>query len=114
ALVNGRRFTPAIAAHPKRVLAVTGAAAAVAALLAGGLVNLPATRGSPRAGPNTVAVIDGSRNAVSAVVAGAGRPRGGAHRAGAPRGTDTAHDQLLRGDPAARGGRPAPARGGPR
>jgi peptide/nickel transport system substrate-binding protein len=100
ALGNGRRFTPTIAAHPKRGLAVTGAVAAVAALLAGGLVTLPAARGPLHAGPNTVAVIDGSRNAVSAVVAGAGRPGGVAYGAGAAWVTDTANDQLLRADKA--------------
>src|SRR5215472_1501138 len=100
ALGNGRRFTPAIAAHPRRMLAVTGAAAAVAALLAGGLATLPATRGSLQAGPNTVVVLDGSQNAVSAVVAGAGRPGGVAHGAGATWVTDTANDQLLRADQA--------------
>jgi len=97
---NGRRLIPAGTAHPKRMLAVTGAAAAVAALLAGGLATLPGTRASLQAGPDTVAVIDGSRNAVSAVVAGAGRPGGVAYRAGATWVTDTADDMLLRVDPA--------------
>jgi len=90
--VNGRRLTPTAVAHPKRMLAVTGAAAAVAALLAGGLATLPATRASLRAGPDTVAVIDAGRNAVSAVVAGAGRPGGVAYGAGATWVTDTADD----------------------
>jgi DNA-binding SARP family transcriptional activator len=63
---NGRRPMRAAVAHPKQILAVTGAAAAVAALLAGGLAILPPTRASLQAGPNTVAVIDGSRNAVTA------------------------------------------------
>ena len=98
---NGSRLTPAAAAHPKRLLAVTGVAAAVVALLVGGLAILPATRASPLAGPNTVAVIDASRNAVSAVVAGAGRPGGVAYGAGATWVTDTADDLLLRVDPAA-------------
>jgi ABC-type transport system substrate-binding protein/DNA-binding SARP family transcriptional activator/streptogramin lyase len=97
---NSRRLTPAIAAHPKRMLAVTGAAAAAAALLAGGLAILPPTRASPQAGPNTVAVLDGSRNTVSAVVTGAGRPGGAAYGAGATWVTDTADDQLLRVDKA--------------
>ena len=48
---NGRRLTPAAHAHPNRLLAVTGAAIAVAALLAGGLAILPASRGSTCAGP---------------------------------------------------------------
>jgi peptide/nickel transport system substrate-binding protein len=42
---NGRRRIPAVAGHPKRMLAVTGAAAAVAALLAGSLATLPAGGG---------------------------------------------------------------------
>ena len=70
------------------------------ALLAGGLAVLPATRASLQAGPNTVAVVDGSRNAVTAVVAGAGRPGGVAYGAGATWVTDTANDQLLRVDQA--------------
>jgi YVTN family beta-propeller protein len=97
---NGRRLTPAAYAHPNRLLAVTGAAIAVAALLAGGLAILPATRASMPAGPNTVAVIDAGRNAVSAVVAGAGRPGGVAYGAGAAWVTDTADDLLLRVNPA--------------
>jgi YVTN family beta-propeller protein len=97
-LGNGRRLTPAAAAHPKRMLAVAGVAVAVAALLAGGLATLPATRASLQAGPNTVAVIDGSRNTVSAVVTGAGRPGGVAYGAGAAWVTDTANDQLLQVD----------------
>jgi len=96
---HGRRLIPAATAHPKRMLAMT-AAAAVTALLAGGLAILPATRASLRAGPNTVAVIDGSRNAVSTVVAGVGRPGGVAYGAGATWVTDTADDLLLRVDPA--------------
>jgi ABC-type transport system substrate-binding protein/DNA-binding SARP family transcriptional activator/streptogramin lyase len=96
---NGRRLMLTGTAHPKRMLAVAGAAAAVAALLAGGLATLPATRASLQAGPDTVAVIDGSRDAVSAVVAGAGRPGGVASGAGATWVTDTADDMLLRVDP---------------
>ena len=97
---NFRRLTPAATARRKRLLPVTGAAAAVAVLLVGGLAILPATRASLQAGPNTVAVIDGSRNAVSAVVTGAGRPGGVAYGAGATWVTDTADDWLLRVDPA--------------
>ena len=97
---NGRQLTPAAHAHTKRLLAATGAAIAVAALLAGGLAMLPATRASLRAGPDTVAVIDAGRNAVSAVVAGAGRPGGVAYGAGATWVTDTADDLLLRVNPA--------------
>src|SRR5215469_2574106 len=96
---NGRRLIPVGTARPKRMLAVTGAAAG-AALLAGGLAILSPTRASLQAGPNTVAVIDSSRNAVSAVVAGAGRPGGVAYGAGATWVTDTADDMLLRVDPA--------------
>jgi ABC-type transport system substrate-binding protein/DNA-binding SARP family transcriptional activator/streptogramin lyase len=99
---NFRRLIPAATAHRKRLLPVTGAAAAVAALLVAGLTILPATRASLQAGPNTVAVIDGSRNAISAVVAGAGRPGGVAYGAGATWVTDTADDRLLRVDPAGR------------
>ena len=56
---------------------------------------------SLHAGPNTVAVIDGRRNTVSAVVAGAGRPGGVAYGADAAWVTDTGNDQLLRVDQAA-------------
>jgi ABC-type transport system substrate-binding protein/DNA-binding SARP family transcriptional activator len=102
ASANGRRPMPAAAGRPKRLLAVTGAAAAGAALLAGGLAILPPTPASLQAGPDTVAVIDGSRNTISAVVAGAGRPGGVAHGAGVTWVTDTADDQLLRVDQAGR------------
>ena len=95
---NGGRLRSA-AAYPKRLLAVTGVAAAVTALLAGGLATVSATRISPHAGPDTVAVIDGGQNAVSAVVTGAGRPGGVAYGAGAAWVTDTADDRLLRVDP---------------
>src|SRR5262249_275924 len=74
---------------PKRIRAGTGAAAAVAALLAGGLAMQPPTRASPQAGPNTVAVIDSNRNTVSAVVTGVGRPGGVAYGAHATWITDT-------------------------
>jgi ABC-type transport system substrate-binding protein/DNA-binding SARP family transcriptional activator/streptogramin lyase len=97
---NGRRLIPVGTAGPKRMLAVTSATAAGAVLLAGGLAILPATQASLRAGPNTVAVIDGSRNTVSAVVAGAGPPGGVAYGAGATWVTDTADDMLLRVDSA--------------
>ena len=93
--VNGRQLTPAALAHPKRLLVVTGAAAAVAALLAGGVAILPATGASLRAGPDTVAVIDAGRNAVSAVVTGTGRPGGVTYATGATWVTDTADDLLL-------------------
>ena len=93
---NGGRLRPAANAYPKRLLAVTGAAAAVAALLAGGLATLPATLASLQAGPDTVAVIDAGRSAVSTVVTGAGRPGGVAYAAGATWITDTADDMLLR------------------
>jgi ABC-type transport system substrate-binding protein/DNA-binding SARP family transcriptional activator/streptogramin lyase len=54
------------------------------------------------AGPNTVAVIDASRNVLTSVLTGIGRPGGIAHRAGATWVTDTADDLLLRVDSAGR------------
>ena len=110
---DGRQPMLAGAARPKRMLAVTGAAAAVAALLASGLATLPTTRASLQAGPNTVAVIDGSRNTISAVVAGAGRPGGAAYGAGATWVTDTADDLLLRIDRAGQVVDPIPVGRGP-
>ena len=52
------------------------------------------------AGPNTVAVIDASRNVLTRELTGIGRPGGIAHGAGATWVTDTADDLLLRVDSA--------------
>ena len=52
------------------------------------------------AGPDTVGIIDGSRNVVSAVVTGIGRPGGVTYGAGAVWITDSADDLLLRVDSA--------------
>jgi ABC-type transport system substrate-binding protein/DNA-binding SARP family transcriptional activator/DNA-binding beta-propeller fold protein YncE len=53
-------------------------------------------------GPNTVAVIDGSRSVMGGAVADAGRPNGVAYGAGAAWITDSAGDLLLRVDSAHR------------
>ena len=52
------------------------------------------------AGPNTVAVIDASRNVLAGELTSIGRPGGIAHGAGATWVTDTADDMLLRVDSA--------------
>ena len=77
--------------------------AVAAALFMGG--SSSGSRGSSTslaAGPDTVGVIDGSRNLVSGVVTGAGRPAGVAYGAGAAWITDSADDLLLRVDSARR------------
>ena len=98
-----RRFLLAGSTRRTRLLSATGAFLTVtlALLLAG---PLSSSRGHPSlaAGPNTVGVIDGGRNAVSAVVTGVGRPDGIAYGAGGAWVTDSADDLLLRLDLAGR------------
>ena len=83
--------------------------AAVAAAVAVGLVVVLLVAGfwlaggeppPASAGPDTVAVIDASRNVLAGDVTGIGRPGGIAHGAGATWITDTADNLLLRVDPA--------------
>ena len=69
------------------------------ALLAGGVARLRASPVALVAGPNTVSVIDDSRNMVAAVVAGVGTPGGVAFGAGATWITDSASDQLVQVGP---------------
>jgi YVTN family beta-propeller protein len=77
--------------------------AVIVALLAGGAsVRMHGPASPVAAGPNTVAVIDASRNVLAGELTGIGRPGGIAHGAGATWVTDTADDLLLRVDPAGR------------
>jgi YVTN family beta-propeller protein len=91
------------AAHRTQLLSAAGAVLAVTlALLVGGSQG-PRGSGAPvSAGPDTVAVIDGSQDILSRVVTGTGRPGGAAHGAGATWITDTADDLLLHVDQAGR------------
>jgi YVTN family beta-propeller protein len=88
-------------AHRAQLLSAAGAVLAVTlALLVGGSQG-PRGSGAPvSAGPDTVAVIDGSQDILSTVVTGTGRPGGAAHGAGATWITDTADDLLLHVDQA--------------
>jgi YVTN family beta-propeller protein len=75
--------------------------AVIVALLAGGADARMQGPASPIvAAPNTVAVIDASRNVLAGEVTGIGRPGGIARGAGATWVTDTADDLLLRVDSA--------------
>jgi len=75
--------------------------AVIVALLAGGAsVRTQGPAAPVVAGPNTVAVIDTSRNVLTRELTGIGRPGGIAHGAGATWVTDTADDLLLRVDSA--------------
>ena len=90
-------------AHRAQLLSAVGAVLAVTlALLVGGSQG-PRGSGAPvSAGPDTVAVIDGSQDILSTVVTGTGRPGGAAYGAGATWITDTADDLLLHVDQAGR------------
>ena len=81
----------------KRLMAGAGVLAVALALLAA-----VTTRGPPQlaAAPNTVGVIDGGQDRLSAVVTGVGRPDGVAYGAGAVWVTDNADNMLLRVDSA--------------
>jgi ABC-type transport system substrate-binding protein/DNA-binding SARP family transcriptional activator len=87
---------PSVAATNRaRLLTAAGAAVAITfALLLGGS---PGSRrpASLKAGPDTVGVVEGSRDALTAVVTGIGRPGGVAYGAGATWITDTADDRLM-------------------
>ena len=100
---EGRPRSPAGATRRLRLLSVAGTTIAVTlALLMTGLSRGAGPPGPGAAGPDSVGVIDGSRNAVSAVVAGIGKPGGVAYGAGAVWITDSADDLLLRADSAQR------------
>jgi DNA-binding SARP family transcriptional activator/ABC-type transport system substrate-binding protein len=81
----------------KRLLAVFGALALSIALL---VVVAGGGRAHLAAGPNTIGVIDGGQDSLSAVVTGVGRPNGIVSGAGAVWITDSADDLLLRVDSA--------------
>lgn len=77
--------------------------AVVVALLAGGAsISARGPASHVVAGPNTVAVIDASRNVMTRVLSGIGRPGGITRGASATWVTDTADDLLLRVDSASR------------
>jgi ABC-type transport system substrate-binding protein/DNA-binding SARP family transcriptional activator/streptogramin lyase len=84
------------ATYRARLLTAAGAAVAVTlALLLGGSSGSRGPAASLIAGPDTVGVVDGSRDALTAVVTGIGRPGGVAYGAGATWITDTANDRLM-------------------
>ena len=100
---DGRPPSAAWARRPRLLAAAVVCLAVVVALLAGGASIRARGPGSPVvARPNTVGVIDASRNVLTRVLAGIGRPGGIAHGAGATWVTDTADDLLLRVDSAGR------------
>ena len=94
--VREERFPRIVAARRVRLAAaVGGSLALIAALLWAG----SGPRASPgSAAPDTAAVINASRGALTSVVAGVGRPGGIASGAGAAWVTDTADGMLLRID----------------
>ena len=99
AQAEDRRRPPAGGTRRRRLLVVAGTSLAVMlALFMTG--PLQGARGSAPgvAGPDTVGIIDGSQNVVSAVVTGIGRPGGVTYGAGAVWITDSADDLLLRVD----------------
>ena len=95
---------PAARSHrpPLLAAAVVFLAVVVALLVGDASIRANGPGGAVAAGPNTVAVIDASRNAVTRVLTGIGRPGGIAHGAGATWVTDTADDLLMRVDSAGR------------
>ena len=92
------RPPPATRSRRPRLLAAAGVCLAViVTLLAGGAsIRMHGSASPIVAGPNTVAVIDASRNVLTRELTGIGRPGGIAHGAGATWVTDTADDLLLR------------------
>ena len=93
--VSGKRRTRLFG--PKRLAAIAVALAVVIALP---VAMATRERAQLTAGPNTVGVIDGGQERLSAVVSGVGRPNGVASGAGASWVTDSADNMLLRVDPA--------------
>ena len=94
-----------LAGHIRRRRLLAGAGTVLAVTLAvfmAGALNGSAGRVPATAGPNTVALIDGSRSVMGGVVADAGRPNGIAYQDGTAWITDSAGDLLLRVDPARR------------
>ena len=103
ALAGDERHPSAAASQRARLLTAAGMVLAVTlALLMGGFSGSRGPSAPAVAGPDTVGVIDGSRDVLSGVVAGAGRPGGAAYGAGAAWITDSADDQLLQVDHAGR------------
>jgi YVTN family beta-propeller protein len=98
-----RRSRPVAGTRRTRLLTAAGASLAVILALLVGSSSAGSGRPAPVAvGPDTVGVIDATRNVVSGVVTGAGRPGGVAYGAGAAWITDSADDLLLRVDTAHR------------
>ncbi len=101
AQADGGERSLAGAARRRRLPAVAGTTLAVTlALLITGSSRGAGGSAPVTAGPNTVGVIDSSRNALSAVVTGTGRPGGVSYAAHAIWITDSADDLLLRVDSA--------------
>jgi len=96
-----KRPLPAALTHRTRLLSAVGTVLALAlALLVGGSQGSRGSGTPVSAGPDTVGVIDGSRDILSKVVTGAARPGGTAYGAGATWVTDTANNRLLQVDQA--------------
>jgi ABC-type transport system substrate-binding protein/DNA-binding SARP family transcriptional activator len=111
---GGQRLPAGGAAFRARVLTAAAAVFAVTvALLLGGSAGPRGPAASRAAGPDTVGVIDASRNALGEVVTGIGRPGGIAYGMGATWVTDTADDQLIRVNRAGLVVDPIPVGGGP-
>ncbi len=103
ALAEGSGASPASHTQRRRLLAGTATVLAVTlALIITGALTGSARPAPAAAGPNTVAVVDGSRSVMGGIVAGAGRPNGIAYGDGAAWITDSAGDLLLRVDSARR------------
>jgi YVTN family beta-propeller protein len=96
------RSRSGIRSRRARLLATAGVCLAVIVALLVGAASV-GTQGPAAlivARPNTVAMIDASRNALTGELTGIGRPGGITHGAGATWVTDTADDLLLRADSA--------------
>jgi ABC-type transport system substrate-binding protein/DNA-binding SARP family transcriptional activator/streptogramin lyase len=91
-----RRSSVAAAYRPRLLTAAAAVLLVTVALLVGGSSASRGPAASLMAGPDTVGIVDGSRDVLSRVVTGTGRPGGVADGVGAAWITDTADNQLLR------------------
>ena len=97
AATEAGRPSSVAAAHRARLLtAATAVLLVTVVLLLGGSSSARRSAASLMAGPNTVGIVDGSRDVLSGVVTGVGRPGGVAYGAGAIWITDTGDNRLLR------------------
>ena len=97
AATEAGRPSSVAAAHRARLLtAATAVLLVTVVLLLGGSSSARRSAASLMAGPNAVGIVDGSRDVLSGVVTGVGRPGGVAYGAGAIWITDTGDNRLLR------------------